>query len=67
MASQAPNDSTDEQVPLDDISDPGPSNAVDGECLYPSDGEIVDDRGSDGALEEPLVWPVSDRRDPKGW
>ena len=67
MASQAPNDSTDEQVPLDNISDPGPSNAVDGECLYPSDGEITDDRASDYALEEPLVWPVSDRTDTKGW
>ena len=67
MASQAPNDSTDEQPPLDNISDPGPSNADHGECLYPSDGEIVDDRGSDYELEEPRVWPVSDGRDTKGW
>ena len=68
MVSQAANDSTDEQVPLDNISDPGPSNADDGECLYPSDGEIVDDRGSDYASEEPPVWPVSDRRGTEdGW
>ena len=67
MVSQTPNDSTDEQVPLDNILDPGPSNAVDGECLYPSDGEIVDDRGSESTLEEPLVWPVSDQTDTKGW
>lgn len=40
---QAPNDSTDEQVPLNNISDLGPSDADDGECAtYPSDGETVD-------------------------
>ena len=59
--SRAPNQSTDEQIPLANISDPGPSNVSDGErASCSSDGENLDvpsgsvdsDRGSDCELEE---------------
>lgn len=61
MASRAPNDSTNEHIPLTNISDPGASKAGDGERgTYSSDGENLDmpsgsvdsDRGSDFELEE---------------
>ena len=63
MASRAPNDLTDEQVPPVNISHPGPSNAAaadDERATHSSDGEILDvpsspvdsGRGSDYELEE---------------
>ena len=61
MASRAPNDSTNEHIPLTNMSDPGPSNAGNGErATYSTVGENLDmasgsvdsDRGSDFVLEE---------------
>ena len=76
MASRAPTDSTDEQVPLANISELGPSNAGYGEhATHSSDGEIVNmpsdsvdsDRGSESELEEHDAhseWPVTIKRAP---
>ena len=67
MASRAPNDSINEQIPLATISDPGPLNAGDGErASYSSDGENVDmpsgsvdsDRGSDSEFLKAHPKPV---------
>ena len=61
MASRASAQPTDEQIPLTNMSDPGPLKAGDGErATYSSDGENLDmpsgsvdsDRGSDSELEE---------------
>ena len=61
MASQVSKHSTDEQIPLVNISNPGATNAGNGErTIYSSDGENLDmpfgsvdyDRGSDSDLEE---------------
>lgn len=60
MASRAPNNSTDEQIPLANVSNPGPSNASDGKrASCSSDGANLDmpsdsvdfDRASDSGLE----------------
>lgn len=61
MASRAPNDSTNEQIPLANISDPGRLKAGSGErATDSSDGDYLDmpsgsvdsDKGSDCELEE---------------
>ena len=74
MASQAPNQSTDEQIPLANILNPGPSNAGDGErASCSSDGENLDmpsgsvdlDGGPDLVLKEHDAhpwWPKSIKR-----
>ena len=73
MASRAPNDTTEEQDPLANVSDPSPSNSGDDErATHSNDGEIVDmpsdsvgyDRGSDSELEEHDAhsrWPGTSR------